>query len=226
MTSSLKPSGATNPFPSAGRELLLELKRQGTHLPAYNTKLVRACFHDLQQSVHSLQQEVQAVAGNTNTANDDANANADANKDKPSMASRPSILFHNASIQRHKRCLLAYHKHRMELLKQHNGNNGDGGHKHPHEEIPLTNATEVEFAKEFQDLRASYASAVFDLDLVPPTSHMVQVRVLRDLQEVVLESGRSVSFTKGSWLYLPRSDVLEFLQGGVLELMDGEEVDF
>jgi GINS complex subunit 1 len=209
---------STNPFPSAGRELLLELKKQGNHLPAYNTKLVRACFHDLQQSVHSLQQEVQAVAGNNgNNSNDNSN---DGN-DKPSMASRPSILFHNASIQRHKRCLLSYHKHRMELLKHHNDDDKQGG-----EEIPLTNPQEVEFAKDFQDLRASYATAVFDLDLVPPTSHMVQVRVLRDLQQVVLESGRSVSFTKGSWLYLPRSDVLEFLQAGVLELMDGEEVDF
>ena len=193
-------SSSTAVFPTAGRELLLELKRQGNHLPAYNTKLVRACFQDLNRSVQSMEQEVRAMSEGD---------------DKPSMASRPSILFHNASIQRQKRCLLAYHKHRMELLKHHKT-----------DDIPSSNAQEVEFATDYRNLRAAYSEEVYELDLLPPTSHMLQVRVLQDMEEVVLDSGRAVSFTKGSWLYLPRADAQEFLQSGVLELMDGEEVDF
>lgn len=187
-----------NPFPTAGRELLVELKRQGNHLPAYNAKLVRECFNDLRREVQVFTEQGQA--------------SEEADGEKTSWSSRPSILFHNSNVQRHKRCLLAYHKHRMELLKQP-GQVSTNGH-------------ELAFAKEYQDLRELYSEHVFDLDLVPPTSHMVQVRVLQDMSQVVLESGRAVSFTKGSWLYLPRSDVLEFLQAGVLELMDGEEVDF
>jgi GINS complex subunit 1 len=212
-------------FSSAGRELLLELKRssngnKATHLPSYNVKLVRACFQDLHRSVQLLGEEVTAIdTANTNKENDNDDGDT-ANSKKPSMSSRPSILFHNASIQRHKRCLLAYHANRMEWLKNSasmNNNNTDSS---------TTNAPETEFTKDYQDLRSAYAAAVFELNILPPTSHMVQVRVLQELGEVVLESGSSVTFSKGSWLYLPRSDVLEFLQAGSLELMDGEEVDF
>jgi GINS complex subunit 1 len=204
---------------------LLELKRssngnKATHLPSYNVKLVRACFQDLHRSVQLLQEEVTAIDTSTNKENDDDDDGDTANK-KPSMSSRPSILFHNASIQRHKRCLLAYHANRMEWLKSAassmNNNNMDSS---------STNAPESEFTKDYQDLRSAYAAAVFELNVLPPTSHMVQVRVLEELGEVVLESGSSVTFSKGSWLYLPRADVLEFLQAGSLELMDGEEVDF
>jgi hypothetical protein len=109
----------------------------------------------------------------------------------------------------------------MEWLKNAasvNNNNMDSS--------STTNAPEVEFTKDYQDLRNAYAAAIFELNVLPPTSHMVQVRVLQELGEVVLESGSSVTFSKGSWLYLPRADVLEFLQAGSLELMDGEEVDF
>lgn len=245
-------------FSSAGRELLLELKRNqgrqrqsgacgsgsstgGGHgyLPAYNTKLVRQCFHDLTGSVQALQEEVQAVAmmDNPNT-NENVNKENDASKSepsKPNMSSRPSILFHNASIQRHKRCLLAYHKHRLEYLKDSshsaaaaaavpihsdndaNGTSGSGS----------SNAAEVEFQRDYAQLRDNYAAAMaIDLNVLPPTSHMVQVRVLQHLGDVVVESGRSLTMTKGSWLYVARSDVLEFLQDGSMELMDGEEVDF
>jgi GINS complex subunit 1 len=211
-------SGDAPIFPSAGRELLLELKRANTngggYLPPYNTKLTRACFQDLKDSVQSVQEIIQAQSGGG--GDDDENTN----NNKPSMSVRPSILFHHASIQRHKRCLLAYHKHRMDQLKHIDL-------QHQNTSTALTNAAEAEFAQDYQDLRASYAEALdIELDLLPPTSHMLQVRVLQDVGQVVLDSGRSATFTKGSSLNLPRADALEFLQSGVLELMDGEEVDF
>ena len=66
-------SSSTSPFPSSGRELLLELKRtgggsmasssstSGSYLPPYNIKLVRKCFQDLQGSFQSLQEEMAAL---------------------------------------------------------------------------------------------------------------------------------------------------------------------
>jgi hypothetical protein len=270
MKSSSSSSSSTKAtFSSAGRELLLELKRNqgrqrqsgacGTgnstagghgYLPAYNTKLVRQCFHDLMGSVQALQEEVQAVAmmdnnnHTTNTNNptkenkDNADASSKAEPSKPNMSSRPSILFHNASIQRHKRCLLAYHKHRLDYLKDSSSHSSAAAAAAIHSDADgngstttttgsSSNAAEVEFQRDYAQLRDNYAAAMaIDLNVLPPTSHMVQVRVLQHLGDVVVESGRSLTMTKGSWLYVARSDVLEFLQDGSMELMDGEEVDF
>lgn len=217
-------------LPTAGRDLLLELHRNKDRLPPYNTKLVRACFQDLQDSVQELQHQVRAASssvagsGGGEQQQPQYQQEEEGGGKKPSMSTRPSILHQNERIQRQKRYLLAYHRHRMELLKeqQHPGaggtSTGGGG--------GAANAQEVEFQNDYRELRALYAEQVFELDAVPPTSHMVQVRVLRDMQQVVLESGRAVTFTKGSWLYLPRADVLEFLRDGTLELKEGEEVDF
>jgi GINS complex subunit 1 len=224
-------TSSTSSFPSSGRELLLELKRSNTNetsgtLAPYNVKLVRTCFQDLTRSFKSLREEMQATNNNEsneskgNEENDDDKEEKEEDEhdsNKPSMNARPSILLHNASIQRQKRCLLTYHKHRMDRIQESTGTLSN---------MTFNNAHEEEFASDYQELRESYAAAVFELGLLPPTSHMVQVRVLEHLGQVVLESGRSVTLAKGSSLYLPRSDVLEFLQAGSLELCDGEEVDF
>jgi hypothetical protein len=85
----------------------------------------------------------------------------------------------------------------------------------------------VAFAEEYAALRSSYADDVFPLNMLPPTSHMLQVRVLKDIGQVILpDSGRSVTMTKGACLFLDRADVEEFLQQGVVQVYDGEEVDF
>lgn len=210
----------STPNPSlAGRELLLEVKRYQSHavkghstaLPTYNVKLVRQCLDDLQNSVQSLAEEVQAAS-----LGDDTNPPT-----KPvNMASRPSILYHHACIQRQKRCLLAYHKHRMEGLKTLPPDIASA---------TLTNAAEVDFYTAYSQLRSRYAEAMgptVDLSLAPPSTHSLQVRCLVDLGQVVLESGRSVTLSKGSVFYLPRADILEFLRDGSMQLLEGEEVDF
>jgi hypothetical protein len=233
---------------TAGRELLLELKRQqqqqqhpgAAHSaasslpPPYHLKLVRQCLEDLQGSFQNLSDQVQA-------------SNGDDNNEKPSMASRPSMLWHHACIQRHKRCLLTYHKHRLagfQTAVQHRASNsattGEGPQQQEQQQQWSTNAAELDFIRAYQELRQQYVAAVLpDLvggggvmwtaDTPPPASALanaVQVRCLQTLGQVVLDSGRSVSLTKGSILYLPRQDVLEFLQDGTLTLLEGEEVDF
>jgi GINS complex subunit 1 len=192
---------------TAGRELLLELQRgdrHGTFLPPYNAKLVRECLDDLNAEAQALRYEAEAADSST-----------------VSWEVKPSIVLHHATIHRHKRCLLAYHNYRMKKLQKH---------ILWHSELPSTqNVDEQEFVAAYQELRQQYArSSGVELGMVPPTtSHMVQVRVLVDLGEIVLSSsGRVVRLTKGSLQYLPRTDVKDFLQGGQLELVDGEEVDF
>lgn len=223
-------------FGTAGRELLLELRRgrdfhHDLYLPAYNTKLVRSCLEDLQHEVTTLQDELQAL-GEAQQREGGRQDGVEEEKEQPplltapklSMSVRPSILLHNAAIQRHKRCLLAYHKCRMDKIKRHVilGNNDESLQT-------LMNPAEQDFWEDYQQLRRDYAAAIgFDLNAIPPmTSTMVQVRVLQNLGQVVLgDTGRVVCLQKGSLHHLPRADVQDFLQAGTMEFVDGEEVEF
>ena len=218
--------------PNSGRELLLDLKRstarnalgggggdRATTLPAYNHKLVQACFRDLHGTARELELKARLYGNNNNESGGGG---------KPSMSARPSILLHNAAIQRTKRCLLAYHHHRMEIIKGIQRSRAAANGDDETARAPIsTNAQEVAFAREYATLREAYSSKVFELGLLPPTSHMVQVRVLREAGQVMLpDSGRVVSMTRGACLFLDRADAKDFLQQGILQLYDGEEVDF
>ncbi|OEU06095.1 hypothetical protein FRACYDRAFT_256520 [Fragilariopsis cylindrus CCMP1102] len=229
-------------LPNSGRELLLDLKRSTQQnvgnnkevpvLPTYNNKLVQSCLQDLHGTIQELELKTRLQQ------------QARLNDPKPGMSDRPSILLHDKTIRRHKQCLLAYHHYRMEIIKNiqrskmaandmtmiggggggANSNaassNGNGG--------PIsTNAQEVDFAHQYSSLREQYSNSVFELDVLPPTSHMVQVRVLQNIGQIVLpDSGRSISMNKGSCLFLDRADVTDFLRQGLVQLYDGEEVDF
>mmetsp|Transcript_13288 Transcript_13288/g.33443 ORF Transcript_13288/g.33443 Transcript_13288/m.33443 type:complete len:237 (+) Transcript_13288:125-835(+) len=221
--------------PNSGRELLLDLKRSTARnalgggnsknsiptLPVYNHKLVQACFRDLHGTARELELKAR-VYGN----------NDDDGSSKPPMSARPSILLHNIAVQRNKRCLLAYHHHRMEIIKSIQRakglENSSINDVYASSSAPIsTNAQEVAFARNYATLREAYSSKVFELDLLPPTSHMLQVRVLRETGQVVLpDSGKVVTMTKGACLFLDRADAKDFLKQGILQLYDGEEVDF
>ena len=222
---------------NSGRELLLDLKRSTARnalgggdnknsiptLPTYNHKLVQACFRDLHGTARELELKAR-VYGNNN--------NNDGTSSKPSMSARPSILLHNVAVQRNKRCLLAYHHHRMEIIKSIQRakgleNNSIDNAIAASSALISTNAEEVAFARDYATLREAYSSKVFELDLLPPTSHMLQVRVLREAGQVVLpDSGKIVTMTKGACLFMDRADAKDFLKQGILQLYDGEEVDF
>jgi GINS complex subunit 1 len=235
VASSQRNSNSVPLVPNSGRELLLDLKRSTARnalggggnnnnavptLPAYNHKLVQACFRDLHGTARELELKAR-IYGNNNGSSGGSS--------KPSMSARPSILLHNTSIQRNKRCLLAYHHHRMEIIKGiQRSSVAEHDESSSSTRAPLsTNAQEVAFARDYAILREAYSSNVFELDLLPPTSHMVQVRVLRDAGQVVLpDSGRIVSMTKGACLFLDRADTKDFLRQGIVQLYDGEEVDF
>ncbi len=206
MTATTTSTSTSNILSSAGRDLLLEIKRhQDSSLPPYNLKLVRQCFNDLHHSFQCLSEEVQASSDGI-----------------PSMAGRPSMLWHHACIQRQKRCLLAYHKHRLDSLKNQ-------VLAHPSASVDTStwssNGPELEFCQAYQQLRQG--QCLPHPDTPPPIiAHSLQVRCIATLGQVVLESGRCVTITKGSVLYLPRQDVIEFLQDGTMQLLEGEEVDF
>ena len=241
-------------LPSSGRELLLDLKRSTQRgrlgsgasgssssasqipiLPTYNNKLVSQCVQDIQQTHEELRYKIAPYS--------DGN--------KPPFPARPAILLQNDCIHRLKRCLLAYHYQRMQImqdiirLKPQNtitANNDNDDIPMTTEETASTTTTattttsttnistnvhEVAFATDYAALREQYKQQVFELNMLPPTSPMLQVRVLKNVGQVILpDSGRSITMTKGSCLYLERADVIDFLQQGIVQIYDGEEIDF
>jgi hypothetical protein len=274
LSSSTSSSSQRPLLSSSGRELLLDLKRSiqsgdvggspntSQHpptkipiLPTYNSKLVQACLQDLYNSVQELELAIKSLdRSNYHDDDDDDNPHDDhPKKSNFSMSSRPVILWHSESIERYKRCLLAFHYQRMEIMKQiqrlNNSNNSttmtitspiactsanestaaftENGGGAGVMVIDSANQHEVDFARAYAQLRQDYSTKVFALDLPPPISHMVQVRVMQDIGHVVLpESGRSVYMSKGACFFLDRVDVQDFLQEGMVQLYDGEEMDF
>ena len=247
-SSSIGRHGREAPLiPTSGRELLLDLKRSTAQnasamrsgaaptLPAYNHKLVQACLRDLHATAREL--DLQARVHGSQAGDGTETENGSGKPRKPSMPARPSILLHHRTIQRQKQCLLAYHHHRTEILKAI-----ERSRMAANEEAPVggpgasSHAGEAAFARDYAALRRAYSDRVFELDALPPTSHMVQVRVVApssgrtgsgDGDLVVLpDSGRVVSLAKGARLFLDRSDARDFLRQGIVELCDGEEVDF
>jgi GINS complex subunit 1 len=205
-----------------GRDLLLELKRArandhkpsaSTVVPPYNDRLVRETLEDLQLHMEALQCQVDALSGGN-----------------PSINVKPSLLLQKTAIERNKRCLLAYHKIRIDRLTDAYWNNGvfDDAVK------ANLSPSEEEFCQKYAEICRSYASRLRfpQPDLRAYGNHppqpltKVQVQVTKSTDgPVVLESGSTLTFTKGSVHYLSYSDVEGFLRDGTLALLSTEEED-
>jgi len=254
-------------------------------LPPYNLKLVRESLQDIQWHLKEAELEIQAatvgatdttvgVDGETTTTTTAATSTTDSSRRLPNrFAPKPSISLHDSIVQRHKRCLLAYHIHRAQALQQQvildslssSSTSTSLTSTNPTTTNPTTtttttttttpnpnspsfahltqNAPEWDFCQAYHQLQKNYWQTVLpDMDstmttmtntfsatrFLPPPSATgnVQVRCLIDQGSVVLDSGRSITFSKGSILYLPKSDVWEWMHNGTLQLLEGEEVDF
>ena len=91
-------------YGQSGRELLLDLKRSDW-LPSYSEDGVRATL----QEINSHTEELTILVRASNRTNNDEGG--------PSIEDRPSLILHDQSIRRNKRCLLAYHAFRIDKLR-------------------------------------------------------------------------------------------------------------
>lgn len=231
------------------RNLLLELKRgsggdataadsKNYVLPAYNDVLVQTCLDEMNGHVQALEDQVNAVTRQQQRDNESSSSSSDKPSNKTPMSVRPSLLLQSAAIQRHKRCLLTYHQVRLNTIQdmywqqggQQQTNGGGGGSSNNENLSPL----EQEFQQGYHKLVQTFGNAtgldLHSLPTPPLPQDRVQVRVVRDDVfgddgTIALESGASVTFTKGSTHYLLFSDVEEYLHQGYLELLEGEEQD-
>jgi GINS complex subunit 1 len=138
----------------------------------------------------------------------------------------PSLVIHQTTAMRNKRCLLAYHQHRIDFLK--NLFWSSGGALPPilsNTQIRANLAPhEVDFLREYNsmvvDFRADF-SVSGELDITsglmsPPKGIHVHVRVVRDCGVIETELG-AIDFQKGQRFMVRRSDVEHLLVQGYLE---------
>lgn len=136
----------------------------------------------------------------------------------------PPLIVIQTTINRNKRCLLAYHSHRVDRLRDmywavggalpHILSNQDIRSKlSPHEVDYLRqyNSSVMEFRSEFShelDITASITN--------PPKDLHVLVRVIRDCGVIQTELG-SIDFQKGQRFMVRRADIEHLIVQGYLE---------
>lgn len=140
----------------------------------------------------------------------------------------PSVIVHQATIGRNKRCLLAYHQHRMNFLKDIFWSMGAS--LPPILSDPQMRANlaphEVDYLREYNamivDFRADFAD---ELDItngitVPPKDIHITVRVIKDCGVIETEAG-AIDFQKGQRLVVRKSDIEHLIVQGYLEEVSG-----
>ncbi|KAL7747453.1 DNA replication protein psf1 [Sorochytrium milnesiophthora] len=189
-------------------KLVREAKRCGdTMLPTYNETVVR----NVVKEVRLLNDELQRLLGV-----------ADENAGDPSLGLQASFVIHHASIQRNKRCLLAYHHARMRNIKALVWDLGAGAHTA--ELKRRLSPAESALAQDYADLVTNYKATYTDLDLgtscdAPPKDLFVCVRVLKDCGEIMSERG-SILLKKNSQHFLRRTDADLLITQGLLKHVD------
>jgi len=195
---------ATGAFPYGvrARKLIDDLKRSDW-IPPYDAEGVLAVLDECDE----LHDEIRAVSP--------PDQNADALKSDFGLLSTVLTLHH--AVARNKRCLLAYHQHRLEALQALYWDTGKPVLDRAHAE-KLSEA-EMDFYGEYQTLMSQFAHDA-DMDLLlhmdPPKDLVVEVRALCDYGEVVTEFG-SVLLTKDATHFMRRVDAEPLIRQNVLE---------
>ncbi|KAL7530326.1 hypothetical protein ACHAXR_003431, partial [Thalassiosira sp. AJA248-18] len=196
-----------------GRDLLLDLKRSDW-LPSYNEDGVRATFQEINLHTDELTVLVRAA----NRVNNDAGSSS--NSSGPAVENRPSLILHDVSIRRNKRCLLAYHAHRIDKLRVLRWETSG---TLPSAMKSVLSEAEVDFFNEYDKLASRHAlggpmaSLDWNADQDPPEENFIQVRVVHSgLGRIETEMCGTVELEVGSMHYLPRGDVEHLIRSGAL----------
>ncbi|KAL1747974.1 hypothetical protein HDZ31DRAFT_30655 [Schizophyllum fasciatum] len=194
-------------FGDLGTQLVMESRRstQTDTLLKYNDSLVRSIIRELRE----LEKAAITIAEN-----------------EPMTAEGPppALIIYQTAINRNKRCLLAYHMHRTDRLRDmywaaggalpHILSNTDTrGKLSPHEVDYLKqyNASVMEFRGTFSG----------ELDITsgiehPPKDLHAVVRVVRDCGTITTELG-NIDFKQGQRFTVRRADIEHLIVQGYLE---------
>ncbi|KIY72521.1 GINS complex, Psf1 component [Cylindrobasidium torrendii FP15055 ss-10] len=136
----------------------------------------------------------------------------------------PPIIIYQAAISRNKRCLLAYHNHRLERLKDlYWAVGGALPHILSDQDIrSKLSPHEVDFLRKYNgDVMQFRSEFSYELDITagithPPKDIHVAVYVVRDCGVIQTEQG-TIDFRKGHRFVVRRADVEHLMVQGFLE---------
>ena len=186
-------------FGEKALELVKELKRSGDgSLPPYNEDGVRKVLDEMGGLFEQNQKDVNAtVAGEGGRF--------------------MSIHMRHVSLERNKRCLLAYVYNRMEKVRDMRW---DFGSVLPDDVKNSLNEEELAWFGRYNRSSAKYMRLVgidLTLDSKPPKSLYIEVRCLEDYGEFEMEDGSVVLLKKNSQHLLQRADCEHLIRQGILE---------
>ncbi|CAK4031198.1 DNA replication complex GINS PSF1 [Lecanosticta acicola] len=213
-----------------GFKLALDAKRTQNlaHLPPYAAIVVReAC-----KEVRDLDRDTNTLLATYNTG---STQSSDGTQIKSSFnpaddpATACALLVNHLSMRRNKRCLMAYHKTRIDRLEQlawegkdvlEQASAGSSQAAGSNGATSSLSAEEEQYAHQYSDLLAAYKGQWTDIDLTgslePPKDIFIDVRVLKDAGEIQTEYG-SITLTKNSQFYVRQGDVEKLIQQGYLQ---------
>lgn len=212
-------------------KLALDAKRIQNlpHLPPYATTTVRAVTKEV-RDLEKDSANMLAPYSSINTQSSDGTGTQIKSSfvpaEDPALAC--ALLVNHLSVRRNKRCLLAYHKTRIDKLEQmcwdgvdladlQQGSTSDGRGGTATSSL---GAEEEQLVHQYSDLLAAYKGQWTDIDLTgsldPPRDIFIDVRVLKDAGEIQTEYG-SITLTKNSQFYVRQGDVERLIQQGYLQ---------
>eukprot|EP00592_Proboscia_alata_P017276 CAMPEP_0194400558 /NCGR_PEP_ID=MMETSP0174-20130528/127300_1 /TAXON_ID=216777 /ORGANISM="Proboscia alata, Strain PI-D3" /LENGTH=213 /DNA_ID=CAMNT_0039197127 /DNA_START=46 /DNA_END=687 /DNA_ORIENTATION=- len=206
-----------------GRDLLMELKRSD-FIPPYSDDGVRAALKEA--SLHF--DELTDLANATSAASSSTAGSKRAGGPKgPPTHAKPAFLLHATAIKRNKRCLLAYHAHRINNLRLLRW---EGTSILPPQIRSLLSETECEFFDEYDRLLSKQSMNIdLDLssDLTPPLDEdFVSIRVVKSgIGTIVVEGGKTICLDDVGTIHHVRrcNDVVHLIRQGALQQLDCEE---
>ncbi|KAJ3337734.1 DNA replication protein psf1 [Gonapodya sp. JEL0774] len=191
-------------------KLIRECKRSQVLIP-YNTDLVRSVINE----VNHINSELLAMQREHPDIYEHA-------EDPAYRGIVTALMIIQRALRRNKRCLLAYHKFRLELIKTLAWE-AQGLRALSTDAKRNMSQQELEFFESYCDLLREYSEAsggsqanLVSATLVPPRDLFIHVRALVDLGEIVTESGATIELKKGQQDYVLRTDVEHLIAQGYL----------
>ncbi|EIN10013.1 GINS complex Psf1 component [Punctularia strigosozonata HHB-11173 SS5] len=209
-------TSTTNQYGELATQLVTESRRSTLtdNLLKYNDPLVRSIVREQRQLEQSI---ANALAESSQL--DEENAKLDG--EDPHT---PALLIFQTAIERNKRCLLAYHQHRLDRLRDMYWS---AGGSLPHllssaDTRAKLSPHEVDFLKAYNASVMDFRGAFSDeLDItanimsVPKDLHVL-VRVVKDCGVIQTELG-AIDFKRGQRFMVRRADIEHLIVQGYLE---------
>eukprot|EP01132_Coremiostelium_polycephalum_P004982 gene4982-6203_t len=188
-------------FTEKAIEALKELHRS-ENLPPYNEVAIAKTKEEI-DSLYSVL--IQAL-----------NENQEAKTTEYIMAH--SVIYRE-SIYRNKRCILAYLMERTNRIRNYRWTSGSA--ILPNQLKEHMSQNEIKFFTDYDKILTNLHTKI-GLDLTvdvkqPPKELYIEVRVLKEMGEVVLNSGSTVSLNLNTTHFVRRSDVETMITQGILE---------